>query len=261
MEKYLPDGMRLEETSARRSLMTSMQREQVEKLLADDNEDKVEVKKEEVKEGRRRSARHSTTTRYKQESESESAESDWEEKVVKRVRTEDKQEKGLKALEELETFDFGVKPKTEEAKSSKGGLSISFARQKPAAKRKTEEILEIVDSSEEEESDVEEVEIEEKKTRSGRIIRKPTIEVLMPSKKNTAPASKRGRFRNAPRSKTQKAESDSDEDNSDDNEDDDVVVEMVGKRSMKGKVEMEGKRGLRRGLRTSVRRVQTVDLD
>ena len=96
----------------------------------------------------------------------------------------------------------------------------------------------------------------------------------MPSKKNTAPASKRSRLRNAQRSKRQKAEYDSDEDNSGDDEDDDVVVEIVGKRSLKGKVEMVerrrmkgdevemvGKRGLRRGLRTSARRVQTVDLD
>merc|ERR1719341_30180 len=127
--------------------MTSTQRDQVERLLADDSE--VEGKKEGSEEGRRRSARHSATTRYKQESESESAESDLEEIVVKRGRTEDKQEKGLNALKELETFDFGVKPKTEEAKSFKGGLSISIARQKPAMKRKPEEeILEIVDSSE-----------------------------------------------------------------------------------------------------------------
>ena len=222
--------------------MTSTQRDQVERLLADDNE--VKVKEEVKEEGRRRSARHSMTTRYKQESESESAESDLEEMVVTRGRAEDKQEKGLNALQELETFDFGVKPRPEETKSIKGGLSISIARQKPAMKRKTEEeILEIVDSSEEEEEEdeeVEEVELEEKKTRSGRIIRRPA-EVSMPSKKN-----------NAPRRKRQKAESDSDED-------DDIM--MVGRRGVKAKVTKEGLRGVRRGLRTSARRVQTVDLD
>ena len=80
VEQYLPEDMRLEETSVRRSLMTSVQREQVERLLADDNEVKVKKEKEELKEeGRRRSSRHSTATRYKQDSESESAESDLEE--------------------------------------------------------------------------------------------------------------------------------------------------------------------------------------
>ena len=207
--------------------MTSTQRDQVERLLADDNE--VKVKKEENEEGRRRSARHSMTTRYKQESESESAESDLEEIVVKRGRTEDKQGEGLNALKELETFDFGVKPKPQETKSIKGGLSISIARQKPALKRKSEEeILEIVSSeSESEEDEVEEVELEEKKTRSGRIIRKPA-EVLMPSKKNNAPR----------RQKRQKAESDSDEDN---DEDDNIM--MVGRRRVKEKVMKEGLRG------------------
>ena len=69
---------------------------------------------------------------------------------------EDRQVKGLDALKELEAFDFGPNPKPEETKPTKGGgLSISIARQKPALKRKAEEqILEIVDSSEEEGDDV-----------------------------------------------------------------------------------------------------------
>ena len=282
----------MEETSARRSLMTSLQREQVERLLADDDEVNV-VKEEEVKvemkeevkvEGRRRSARHSTTTRYKQESESESAESDLEEIMVKRgTKPEDKQEQGLEALKELEAFEFAVKPKTETKKAVKGGLSISIARQKPAMKRKMkEEILEIIDSSEEEDDDdeVEEVEFEEKKTRSGRVSRKPR-EVSIPSKKKMAPASKRGQFGiSAPRRKKQKAESDSDGDVADDDEDDDVMEEkeVVVRRGLRRKMqkvesdsdedddvmvekEKVGRRGLRRGLRTSARRVQTVDLD
>ena len=85
-----------------------------------------------------------------------------------------------------------------------------------------------------------------------------------------------------------KPESDSDGDDGDDNEDeddDDVVVETSGRRGLRGrglgkaimneeksglanmankanKANMkEEKSGLRRGLRTSARRVQTVDLD
>ena len=154
MEKYLPEDMRLEETSARRSLMSSSQREQVERLLVDDNkvEGKVEVVEEE---GRRRSTRRSTTISYQLPSESE--ESDLEGLVVtkdstKRTNVEDRHEKGLQALEELETFDFGVKPSASQTRAHKAGLSISISRPRQAAvKRKTEEILEIVDSSEEEE--------------------------------------------------------------------------------------------------------------
>ena len=296
MEQYLPEDMRLEETSVRRSLMTSVQREQVERLLADDNEVKVKKEKEELKEeGRRRSSRHSTATRYKQDSESESAESDLEEMVPplvvrrdssKRSKTEDqdRQERGLEALNQLEVFDLGVKPK--------GGVSISIARQKPATRKKVEEILEISDSSGEEE--VEEVgQEEERKTRSGRISKRPA-EVLMTSNslKNTAPSSKRGRFGNSTRRTRQmKPESDSDGDDGDDSadeDDDDVVVETSGRRGLRGrglgKANMkeekgglanmankankvnkanirEEKGGLRRGLRTSARRVQTVDLD
>ena len=295
MEQYLPEDMRLEETSVRRSLMTSVQREQVERLLADDNEVKVKKEKEELKEeGRRRSSRHSTATRYKQDSESESAESDLEEMVPplvvrrdssKRSKTEDRQERGLEALNQLEVFDLGVKPK--------GGVSISIARQKPATRKKVEEILEISDSSGEEEEDEEVEEVgqeEERKTRSGRISKRPA-EVLMTSNslKNTAPSSKRGRFGNSTRRTRQmKPESDSDGDDGDDNEDeddDDVVVETSGRRGLRGrglgkanmKEEKSGlanmankankanmkeeKSGLRRGLRTSARRVQTVDLD
>ena len=276
--------------------MTSVQREQVERLLADDNEVKVKKEKEELKgEGRRRSSRHSTATRYKQDSESESAESDLEEMVPplvvrrdssKRSKTEDhdRQERGLEALNQLEVFDLGVKPK--------GGVSISIARQKPATRKKVEEILEISDSSGEEEEDEEVEEVgqeEERKTRSGRISKRPA-EVLMTSNslKNTAPSSKRGRFGNSTRRTRQmKPESDSDGDDGDDNEDeddDDVVVETSGRRGLRGrglgkanmkeenmkannankanKANMkEEKSGLRRGLRTSARRVQTVDLD
>ena len=133
-----------------------------------------------------------------------------------------------------------------------------------------EEILEISDSSGEEE--VEGVgQEEERKTRSGRISKRPA-EVLMTSNslKNTAPSSKRGRFGNSTRRTRQmKPESDSDGDDGDDNEDeddDDVVVETSGRRGLRGrglgKANMkEEKSGLRRGLRTSARRVQTVDLD
>ena len=271
--------------------MTSVQREQVERLLADDNEVKVKKEKEELKEeGRRRSSRHSTATRYKQDSESESAESGLEEIPVvrrdssKRSKTDDRQERGLEALNQLEVFDLGVKPK--------GGVSISIARQKPATRKKVEEILQISDSSGEEEEDEEVEEVgqeEERKTRSGRISKRPA-EVLMTSNslKNTAPSSKRGRFGNSTRRTRQmKPESDSDGDDGDDNEDeddDDVVVETSGRRGLRGrglgkanmkeenmkannankanKANMkEEKSGLRRGLRTSARRVQTVDLD
>ena len=170
MEKYLPEDMRLEETSVRRSMMSSSQREQLERLLVDDNkvEGRVEVVEEE---GRRRSTRRSTTISYQLPSESE--ESDLEELVVtkdstKRANVEDRHEKGLQALEELETFDFGVKPPASQTRAHKAGLSISISRPRQAAvKRKTEEILEIVDSSEEEKEEV--VEVEERKTRSGRI--------------------------------------------------------------------------------------------
>ena len=270
MEKYLPEDMRLEETSARRSLMSSSQREQLERLLVDDN--KVEGRVEVVEEdGRRRSTRRSTTISYQLPSESE--ESDLEELVVtkdstKRANVEDRHEKGLQALEELETFDFGVKPSASQTRAHKAGLSISISRPRQAAvKRKTEEILEIVDSSEEEE---EVVELEERKTRSGRISRKPTEVAQMPSKsqKKSAPVTKRGRFGNGGRRK--KDESDSDTDDDDGDEDDEVLVEMEDRRSRRKRIRSERSERsdkkepeliMRRALRSSTRTVHTVDID
>ena len=269
MEKYLPEDMRLEETSVRRSMMSSSQREQLERLLVDDN--KVEGRMEVVEEeGRRRSTRRSTTISYQLPSESE--ESDLEELVVtkdstKRANVEDRHEKGLQALEELETFDFGVKPSASQTRAHKAGLSISISRPRQAAvKRKTEEILEIVDSSEEEE-DEEVVELEERKTRSGRISRKPTEVAQMPSKsqKKSAPVTKRGRFGNGGRRK--KDESDSDTDDDDGDEDDDVLVEMEEKRSRRKRIRSERSDKkepeliMRRALRSSTRTVHTVDID
>ena len=268
MEKYLPEDMRLEETSARRSLMSSSQREQLERLLVDDN--KVEGRVEVVEEdGRRRSTRRSTTISYQLPSESE--ESDLEELVVtkdstKRANVEDRHEKGLQALEELETFDFGVKPSASQTRAHKAGLSISISRPRQAAvKRKTEEILEIVDSSEEEEEEV--VELEERKTRSGRISRKPTEVAQMPSKsqKKSAPVTKRGRFGNSVRRK--KDESDSDTDDDDGDEDDEVLVEMEDRRSRRKRIRSERSDKkepeliMRRALRSSTRTVPTVDID
>ena len=266
MEKYLPEDMRLEETSVRRSLMSSSQREQLERLLVDDNkvEGRVEVVEEE---GRRRSTRRSTTISYQLPSESE--ESDLEELVVtkdstKRANVEDRHEKGLQALEELETFDFGVKPSASQTRAHKAGLSISISRPRQAAvKRKTEEILEIVDSSEDEEV----VELEERKTRSGRISRKPTEVAQMPSKsqKKAALVTKRGRFGNGVRRK--KDESDSDTDDDDGDEDDDNLVEMEEKRSRRKRIRSERSDKkepeliMRRALRSSTRTVHTVDID
>ena len=270
MEKYLPEDMRLEETSARRSLMSSSQREQLERLLVDDNkvEGKVEVVEEE---GRRRSTRRSTTISYQLPSESE--ESDLGELVVskdstKRTNVEDRHEKGLQALEELETFDFGVKPSASQTRAHKAGLSISISRPRQAAvKRKTEEILEIVGSSEEEE---EVVQLEERKTRSGRISRKPTEVAQMPSKsqKKSAPVTKRGRFGNGGRRR--KDESDSNTDDDDGDEDDDVLVEMEEGRSRRKRIGSERSERsdkkepeliTRRALRSSTRTVHTVDID
>ena len=267
MEKYLPEDMRLEETSARRSLMSSSQREQLERLLVDDNkvEGKVEVVEEE---GRRRSTRRSTTISYQLPSESE--ELDLEELVVtkdstKRTNVEDRHEKGLKALEELETFDFGVKPSASQTRAHKAGLSISISRPRQAAvKRKTEEILEIVGSSEEEE---EVVQLEERKTRSGRISRKPTEVAQMPSKsqKKSAPITKRGRFGNGGRRR--KDESDSETDDDDGDEDDDVLVKMEERRSRRKRIgsersdKKEPELIMRRALRSSTRTVHIVDID
>ena len=271
MEKYLPEDMRLEETSARRSLMSSSQREQLERLLVDDNkvEGKVEVVEEE---GRRRSTRRSTTISYQLPSESE--ESDLEEMVVTKDSTktganvEDRHEKGLQALEELETFDFGVKPSASQTRAHKAGLSISISRPRQAAvKRKTKEILEIVGSSEEEE---EVVQLEERKTRSGRISRKPTEVAQMPSKsqKKSGPVTKRGRFGNGGRRR--KDESDSNTDDDDGDEDDDVLVEMEEGRSRRKRIGSERSERsdkkepeliMRRALRSSTRTVHTVDID